>query len=159
MAFPFKICHPLYKFCPFQCLKRNKTQTSGGSDKPCADDQSVASTYANNIPKGKTILDLSPIATLEGVCFDICNNCSGQGRVDHVTDFLGGLLGGTGNKYDTGVIGNVVDVLGPAKCLADQGLQVTGYQACVIPCILNLNVLGICDVQVRPMHFLSLQLY
>jgi hypothetical protein len=126
----------------FYCLKRTN-ETDEKCD-PQSADKSYSAELARNLPQQKMILNLRPILSLEGVCFDLCNECYGQGQSDNETDFLGGLLGGTGNAESKGVLGDVLDMLKPIK---DQGLELTGKQACMIPCIAKLNVLKACDVQ------------
>jgi hypothetical protein len=91
-----------------------------------------------------TILDLQPIASLESICLDFCHqaNCSKTAP----TDLIGKLAGGV-----AGAVSNLVS--GPLQCLLDPNgdgknpNQVSNYQACVFPCILNLNLLNVCDIQ------------
>jgi len=96
------------------------------------------------------LLDLKPLLSLESVCLDFCKqaNCS--------TPIPGGLLGGGATGDLLGSVANSVGGLlssGPAQCLLDPNgdgsnpNKVTNYQACAFPCILNLNLLNVCDVQ------------
>jgi hypothetical protein len=65
----------------------------------------------------------------------------------------GGCSGGNGpcSQGGSGSSGNALDqVLGGAACLLPGNTnpnKVSPYQACLFPCILDLNVLNVCDVQ------------
>jgi hypothetical protein len=96
-----------------------------------------------------TLLNLTSLLniplTLESVCLQTCNqaNCSSD-------DCAAGLLG----KVTGGVAGTLVDVVnGPAQCILNpkgdgsNPNKLSNNQACLIPCILDLNLLDICDVQ------------
>jgi hypothetical protein len=96
-----------------------------------------------------TLLNLTSLLniplTLESVCLQTCNqaNCSSA-------DAAAGLLG----QVTGGVAGTLVDLVnGPAQCLLNPNgdgsnpNNLSPNTACMIPCILDLNLLDICDVQ------------
>jgi hypothetical protein len=91
-----------------------------------------------------TIINIPQILSLESICFDFCRqtNCSDL----LPTDLVGKLAGG--------IAGAVSDAIsGPVKCLLDpkgdgsNPNKVSPFQACAFPCILDLNLLNICDIQ------------
>jgi len=73
---------------------------------------------------GKDILNLDPVASLENLCLDVCQNQT------------------CGNSNNPGL-------LGAAQCLLN-GVSSTlsPLQSCLIPCILNLNALQTCNAAV-----------
>jgi len=98
------------------------------------------------VPTLRPILDLKPILTLEGICANVCNNCHGPGTTAKPQDFVDGLVNGVllGGS-DGGAVSGLLKGT-PAECLGGVGVPLTKHQACLFPCILELNLLNLCNI-------------
>jgi hypothetical protein len=98
---------------------------SGTATTPGASKSGHSHFKCNRKPTGgQNILNLDPVLSVENLCADVCKNstCGNQGQP--------GLLG-------------------PAECLLNSaGSVLSPFQSCLIPCILNLNVLETCNAAV-----------